>query len=191
MNKCGQLSLIEGVECGPSIRCLRAFNRRETKGFDDMPSISIEKIRKVEETTNKRPTRTTDELERIIDDLRDQWDESRSPRRDASFAYLAAVLELGRDMKKRNVPNEESQRMCEIARVANGERLGHPIRKIIAATSDADEKAASKMTRAARYAYYKNWIVDVEEHFKSNGGIKGCGEKFSEVLRERKSRRKQ
>jgi hypothetical protein len=38
MNKCGQLSLIEGVECGPSIRCLRAFNRRETKGFDTLAS---------------------------------------------------------------------------------------------------------------------------------------------------------
>jgi hypothetical protein len=47
------------------------------------------------------------------------------------------------------------------------------------------------MTRAVRYAYFKKWLVDVEEHFKSNGGIKGCADKFSEVLRERKSRRKQ
>jgi hypothetical protein len=157
-----------------------------------MPSLSIEKMQKdVAERTNKRPTRTTEELERVIDDLKDLWDDSRSPRRDALFAYLAAVLELGRDMKERNIPNEESQRMCEIARVANGERLGHPFRKIIAATSDADEKAASKMTRALRYAYCKKWIVDIEEHFKSNGGIAGCAEKFSEVLRKRKSRRKQ
>jgi hypothetical protein len=119
-------------------------------------------------------------LTRIIEDLRETFDDAQSSQRDALFPYLAAVLSVYREMKERKVANKESSKMCEISGVKNRERLRHPIRRIIAATSDVDGKAASKMTSALRYAFHEEW-KDVVRKLRKHGGIAGCAKKFSEL----------
>jgi hypothetical protein len=87
-------------------------------------------------------------------------------------------------MRERNVAKKESLKMCEISGVKKGERLRHPIRRIIAATSNKSEKAASKMTLALRYAFYKDW-KDVALKLRKHGGIVACAKKFSKLETEK------
>jgi len=133
--------------------------------------------------------RTIEELTRTIEDLRELADDADSSRRrDAHFAYLAAVLQEFRDMKERKVAKKETKEMIKISGVENGELLRQPIRKIIAATSKIDEKAASNMTRALRYGYRKKW-TDVARELRKNGGIAGCAKKYSELKRTQKRKK--
>src|SRR5450759_3530372 len=96
--------------------------------------------------------KTDDELTRVIEYLQDLWDDGASSRKkDAFHPYHAAVLSEYRDHRKRGAAPGESRRMVELAKVKNGGKLRRSIRRIIAATSNADDRAASRMTRALRY----------------------------------------
>ncbi|THD63773.1 MAG: hypothetical protein E7813_17425 [Bradyrhizobium sp.] len=125
-------------------------------------------------------TRTIDRLKRLIEELEDLADDAKSSQRHAWFPYMAAVLEVYLEMKARGVAKKESKLMCKISGVKNGERLKHSIRRIIAATSKADGKAASKMTLALRYALHEDWD-DIVAKLKKHGGIAGCAKKYSKL----------
>jgi hypothetical protein len=133
--------------------------------------------------------RTIEELTRTTEDLRELADDADSSRRrDAHFAYLAAVLQEFRDMKERKVAKKETKEMIKISGVKNGELLRHPIRRIIAATSDINAKGASKMTQALRFGFYEEWI-NIEMELKRNGGIAACARKFSKLKKPRKPKK--
>jgi hypothetical protein len=132
--------------------------------------------------------KTDDELMRVIEYLRDLWDDCASSRKkDALHPHHAAVLSEYRDQKKRNVAPEESRRMVQLAKVKNGEKLRYSLRRIIAATSDASDKAASRIKNALRYGYRKKWL-NIEEELKANGGISGCAKKFAALKKKRNNR---
>jgi len=124
-----------------------------------------------------------------MDKLRNLWDEGVSSRkRDALHPYHAAVLTEYRDLRKRGAAPGESRRMVELAKVKKGENLRRSIRRIIAATSDANDKLASRMTLALRYGFRKKWL-NIEEELKENGGISGCSTRFA-ALKKRKQKDK-
>jgi hypothetical protein len=128
--------------------------------------------------------KTDDELTRVIEYLRDLWDDGVSSRKKhALYPYNAAVLSEYRDQRKRGAAPAESRRMVGLAKVKN-KKLRHSIRRIIAATSDADEKTASRMTLALRYGYRKKW-ANIEAELKKNGGISGCTKKFAALKKKR------
>jgi hypothetical protein len=130
-----------------------------------------------------------DRLAAVIEDLRDLWDEAISSRKKSAFdPYLAGVLSEYREQRKRGAAPELTQRMIELAKVKNGEKLRHSVRRIIAATSNADDKAASRMTLALRYGYRKKW-VNIEAELKKNGGISGCAKKFAALKKKRNNKR--
>jgi hypothetical protein len=134
------------------------------------------------------PNRAIEELTRTTEELRELSEEADTSReRDAQYPYVAAILPVFRDMKARGVTKQETKKMLQISGVKNGERLRHPIRRIIAATSDINDKAASKITRALRYGYRKNW-TDVARELKENGGIAACAKKYSRLKKTRKSK---
>jgi len=129
--------------------------------------------------------KTDDELTEVIEHLRDLWDDGASSRKkDALHPYHAAVLSEYRDQRKRDAAPGESRRMAKLAKVENGEKLRRSIRRIIAATSNADDKAASLITNALRYGYRKKW-VNIEAELKKNGGISGCATKFAALKKKR------
>ena len=135
------------------------------------------------------PKRTIETLKRIIEYLQELADDASSCRRqDAHFAYLAAVLQEFRDMKERKVAKKESKEMIKISGVKNGELLRHPIRRIIAATSGINAKAASKMTQALRFGFYEEW-ANIELELKKNGGVAACARKFSKLKKPRKPKK--
>jgi hypothetical protein len=102
-------------------------------------------------------------IKRKMKELRDLWDEAISSRKKSAFdPYHAGVLTEYRKQKKRGAAPDESRRMVQLAKVQNGEKLRRSIRRIIAATSTADDKAASRMTRALRFGYREKW-VNIEE----------------------------
>jgi hypothetical protein len=118
-------------------------------------------------------------IKRKMKELRDLWDEAISSRKKSAFdPYHAGVLTEYRKQKKRGAAPDESRRMVQLAKVKNGEKLRRSIRRIIAATSTADDKAASRMTRALRFGYREKW-VNIEEEIRKNGGISGCAKKFA------------
>lgn len=132
--------------------------------------------------------KTDDELTRVIEYLRDLWDDGASSRKkDALHPYNAAVLSEYRDQRQRDAAPGESERMVQLAKVKNGEKLRHSIRRIIAATSNANDKAASRMTLALRYGYRKKW-VNIEAELKENGGISGCAKKFAALKKKRNNK---
>jgi hypothetical protein len=99
--------------------------------------------------------KTDDELTRVIEYLQDLWDDGASSRKkDAFHPYHAAVLSEYRDHRKRGAAPGESRRMVELAKVKNGEKLRRSIRRIIAATSNADDRAAIGLT----YQHDGNWF---------------------------------
>jgi hypothetical protein len=128
-------------------------------------------------------------IKRKMEELRDLWDDGASSRKkDALHPYCATVLSEYRDQRKRGAAPGESRRIVQLAKVKNGEKLRHSVRRIIAATSNADDKAASRMTLALRYGYRKKW-VNIEAELKENGGISGCAKKFAALKKKRKRKR--
>jgi len=127
-------------------------------------------------------------IKRKMKELRNLWDEAISSRKKSAFdPYHAGVLTEYRDQRERGAAPGESQRMVKLAKVKNGERLRHSIRRIIAATSNADGKAASRITNALRYGYRKKW-VNIEAELKDNGGISGCATKFAALKKKRNNK---
>jgi hypothetical protein len=118
--------------------------------------------------------KTDDELTGVIEYLRDLWDDGAcSRKKDAFHPYHAAVLSVYRDQKKRGAAPGESRRMVQLAKVKNGKKLRHSVRRIIAATSNADDKAASRMTLALRYGYRKKW-VNIAAKLKKMAGFRAA-----------------
>jgi hypothetical protein len=140
------------------------------------------------EDDDQNLTRTIDRLKRHIEELEELADDANSSQRHAWFPYMAGVLEVYLEMKAREVVKKESKLMCKISGVKNGERLKHSIRRIIAATSKADGKAASKMTLALRYALHEGWN-DIVAKLKKHGGIAACARKFSKLKKPRKPKK--
>ena len=123
-----------------------------------------------------------DNIRRRIEALESLWKSTTSSRqKTAQYKYLAEVYGLYRDLREKEMARKTTKRIAQWKNVKNYERM-HSIRRIIAATSDANNKAASRMTLALRYASLKKWS-DIKHGFKSNGGIAGCAKKFSEYKR--------
>ena len=113
-------------------------------------------------------------IKRKMEKLRDLWDDGASSRKkDAFHPYHAAVLSEYRDQRKRGAAPGESRRMVELAKVKNGEKLRRSIRRIIAATSNADDRAASRMTLALRYGNSAKW-VNIEAELKKMAGLRAA-----------------
>src|ERR1035441_1113306 len=124
--------------------------------IEPIPYLQTKKETEMTKDDAHNLTRTIERLKRIIEE-EELADDAKSSQRHAWFPYMAAVLEVYLEMKAREVAKKESKLMCKITGVKNGARLKHSIRRIIAATSKADGKAASKMTLASRYALHEHW----------------------------------
>ena len=134
--------------------------------------------------------RTNDELAQVIAYLRGLWDDGASSRsEDALHRYCAAVLSEYRNQMKRDAAVSESIRMVQLAKVKKRLLPDCSIRRIISATSDANDYATNRITRALRYGYLENWL-NVEAELRKNGGTLGCARKFQALKKNRNGKRK-
>src|SRR5579872_5151992 len=81
---------------------------------------------------------------------------SNSRKRDAWTPYLKALYDVFLDMKQRKCAVRESKEIAEISDIQDADDW-HPVRRMIAATSDVDDKKASDFTLCVRYAFLKGW----------------------------------
>ena len=119
--------------------------------------------------------------------MRNLWDRAAYCRwRSAFDDYMEAVLLLYREFKAADIAPETSKRMLKLAKVSNRDKMKGSIERIIAATSNAHETIANRMTLALRYGERQKW-TDIRQGLRDNGGIVGCAEKLK-ALEEKKTR---
>jgi hypothetical protein len=102
--------------------------------------------------------RNDDHLRRKINEMRNLWDGTALSRSRSIFAnYEKAVLSLHQDFHDRNLAEPQTRRMLKLAKVSGQDKLKDPIRRIIAATSNADEEIADRMAHRLRIREHKEW----------------------------------
>ena len=128
-----------------------------------------------------------DRLGQKLNEIRNLWDRAAFSRRRSAFDdYMEAVLLLHREFQDQDAPRAQSRRMLKLAKVSNRDKLKDPIRRIIAATSNAHETIANGMALALRFGERKKW-PDIKRGLRENGGIVGCAGKL-EALENKKTR---
>jgi len=128
------------------------------------------------------PLKSDRQLRKTIHELRGLERKCFAARsRFAFYGYLAAVLELYVQLRRRNRAKPLAKRIAKLfgLRKQNGT---HPIRVIIDATSTADIKTRSRWTRALEYAWRerKTW-KDLDAFLRENGGPAGCADQFAAI----------
>ena len=128
------------------------------------------------------PLKSNRQLRKTLDDLRRLERKCFASRsRFAFYDYLAPVLELYVQLRRRNQAKSSARRIAMLTGLRNQDRT-HPIRVIIDATSTADIKTKSRWSRALRYAWgeRKTW-TDLGSFLRENGGPAGCAEQFAAI----------
>ena len=95
------------------------------------------------------------------------------------YRYLAAVYRLYVELRRANKTQELARRIAELFNVgARGDV--HPTRQIIDASSQADNKAKARWSKALRFAWHsrQHWS-DLETFLRRNGGPAGCASQFA------------
>src|SRR5450432_1985339 len=130
-------------------------------------------------TVSDAKTIEDDRLRRKINKMRYLWDRAAFSRRRSAFDdYMEAVLLLLREFEDQEVAKAQTRRMLKLAKVSNRDKLkDDPIRRIIAATSNAHETIANRMALALRFGERKKW-PDIKRGLRENGGIVGCADKL-------------
>jgi hypothetical protein len=100
--------------------------------------------------------------------------------------YMEAVLLLHREFEDQDVAKAQTRRMLKLAKVPYRDKLEDPIRRIIAATSNAHETIANRMALALHFGERKKW-PDIKRRLRENGGIVGCAEKLEALKNKKKS----
>ena len=102
-----------------------------------------------------------------------------SRKRFEFYRYLAAVYPLYAELKRANEIQDSVQRIAEWFNLDSRQRI-HPIRLIIDASSQANDKSKSRWTRALRFAWCQRrcWR-DLGAFLRSNGGPAGCASQFA------------
>jgi hypothetical protein len=103
-----------------------------------------------------------------------------SRKRFAIDDYLAGVFDLYRRLKNNLDAKQCARRIVEFEGLRR--KSSHPLRVIIDAASQADNKTKSRSTRALRYCWRqrKRW-TDFKTFLRENGGPAGCASKFADV----------
>jgi hypothetical protein len=95
------------------------------------------------------------------------------------YRYLAAVYEFYAELKEANGHQNSVQRMAELFNLDSQQHV-HPIRLIIDAGSQADNKTKGRWSRALRFAWHQrqHWS-DLATFLRRNGGPAGCANQFA------------
>jgi hypothetical protein len=96
-----------------------------------------------------------------------------------SYRYLAALYQLYSDLRRANETQELTRRIAKLFNL-DSRQHADPIRLIIDASSQADNKTKSRWTRALRFAWRqrRRWS-DLETFLGRNGGPAGCASQFA------------
>lgn len=119
-------------------------------------------------------------LRQRISDLRKLEEECfASRKRFAFYRYLAAIFEFYAELKRTNATEHSARRIAELLCVGT-RNDAHPIRLIIDASSEANDKTKSRWTRSLRFAWRqrRRWS-DLEAFLRQNGGPAGCASQFA------------
>jgi len=132
---------------------------------------------------------STHQLKQTISDLKARERKCFGSRqRFAFYEYLGAVYAFYALLRRKKEAKKAARRIAKLFDVRSQKRT-HSIRVIIDATSAADEKTKSRWARALRYAWYgRQWWKDIDELFRSNGGVAGCAKEIA-ALRKREDTR--
>ena len=133
----------------------------------------------------------TREISSKLKELKDIWTRcSTSRKKNAPYKYVAAVYELYRDLRSSGLTSKTASRISKLEGLASRADR-HPIRCIVDATCNADEKSKSRMARAIRYAHRQKWGENILDKLKETGGITGCAKEFARKNKKKryKSRR--
>ena len=102
-----------------------------------------------------------------------------SRKRFRFYRYLASVYELYEELRRTNGIENSVRRIAELSD-AGTRKHAHPIRVIIDASSQADQRAQSRWVRSLRFAWRErqHW-TDLETFLRKNGGPAGCASQFA------------
>lgn len=102
-----------------------------------------------------------------------------SRKRFTFYRYLAAAYELYAELRRANKTRYPDRRITELFNVGTPRDV-HLIRQIIDASSQADNKAKARWSKALRFAWRerRRWS-DLETFLRRNGGPAGCASQFA------------
>ena len=102
-----------------------------------------------------------------------------SRKRFRFYRYLSSVYELYADLRRTDATEHLTRRIAELFNDEVRKDI-HPIRLIIDASSEANDKTKSRWSLALRFAWRERqrWS-DLEIFLRQNGGPAGCAGRFA------------
>ena len=95
------------------------------------------------------------------------------------YRYLAAVYRLYAELRRDNASQHGPRRIAKLFNL-DGRQHVHPLRHIIDASSQANDKTKSRWTRALQFGWHErqHWS-DLRTFLRRNGGPAGCACQFA------------
>ena len=95
------------------------------------------------------------------------------------YRYLASVYELYADLRRTDATEHLTRRIAELFNDEVRKDI-HPIRLILDASSQVDDKMKSRWVRALRFAWHeRQYWSDLGTFLQRNGGPAGCADQFA------------
>ena len=119
-------------------------------------------------------------LQEIMFSLESQaskWRKSRKKR--DLYAFLAMIFLCFSKWKRDDVAEVAAKEFAKLAGIRR-KKNQHPIRTMINATTKADRRTKSRLTRALKFAWVRRKKYKSAQHcLRANGGVAGCAEQWA------------